>query len=236
MIEFIGKFHPLVLHMPIGFLVAVSIFEGLQLVLRKDFKQAIKHLYIYAALGFTLASILGLALISGNGYTNDLVDKHKWFSLALSAVVIFGAFFNFKDFQKTARGLLLVSLALMTVAGHFGGTITHGEIFPKDPVKMQGSGGTSEFNTKILPILEKKCTRCHGEEKQRGEYRLDTVAELMKAGESGEEPIVRNDPAKSNLIRLILLHEEHEYAMPPEGKTRLTDEETMTLIQWINVL
>ena len=234
MIELIGKFHPLVLHMPIGFLVSVSIFEGLQIILKKDFKQAIKHLYIYSAIGFTLTSLLGLALISGGSYEGDLVDKHKWFSLALSAVVIMGAFLNFKGLIKPARISLGISMILMTLAGHYGGTMTHGELFPQEVVIDHSKNVETDFFTvKVLPILEAKCIRCHGEEKQKGKYRLDSVDSLLKAGSSEEKPIVPGDPGKSNFIRLILLPESHEDVMPPEGKARLSDEEIMTIVQWV---
>ena len=235
MIEIIGKFHPLVLHMPIGFLVAVTIFEGLQIVLQKDFKQAIKHLYVYSALGFTLASLLGLALISGGSYEGNLVEKHKWFSLALTAAVITGAILNFKNKIRPARISLGLSMILMALAGHFGGTMTHGEIFPPETViKENRNEDLSHFSTKVLPILEAKCIRCHGEEKQKGSYRLDTIEFLKKTGDSGKLPIVAGDPAKSYLIRLILLPNDHNDVMPPSNKPRLSDEDKMTLIQWVN--
>ena len=38
----------------------------------------------------------------------------------------------------------------------------------------------------IKPIFEKSCFKCHGEEKQKGKLRLDSVAAVKKGGEDGE--------------------------------------------------
>src|ERR1043166_2738726 len=38
----------------------------------------------------------------------------------------------------------------------------------------------------IKPIFEKSCIKCHGEEKQKGKLRLDSVAAVLKGGEDGQ--------------------------------------------------
>jgi hypothetical protein len=41
----------------------------------------------------------------------------------------------------------------------------------------------------IAPILEAYCVKCHGPDKQKSDFRLDSYEALMQAGESEEDPI-----------------------------------------------
>jgi hypothetical protein len=51
----------------------------------------------------------------------------------------------------------------------------------------------------IKPIFEGTCFRCHGEEKQKGELRLDSLAAALKGGEDGKV-IIPGQSAKSALV------------------------------------
>lgn len=94
-------------------------------------------------------------------------------------------------------------------------------------------GGSGVYAEVLQPAFEKKCYQCHGPEKQKGGYRMDTVEGLFKTGESELEPIVKGKPLDSYLVEVITLPKEDEFVMPPEGKEALTAEETLALIQWI---
>jgi hypothetical protein len=75
--------------------------------------------------------------------------------------------------------------------------------------------------------------KCHGAEKQKGDYRLDTYKHLLIAGESEVEPIKAYIPAASYLVELITLAQDADEVMLPEGKGELSNEEIMTIIRWI---
>ena len=93
--------------------------------------------------------------------------------------------------------------------------------------------GQKTYVREILPILEEKCKKCHGENAQMSDYRLDVEETAFAGGKSGETAIVPGDPAASHLVRVVLLPEAHPKVMPPAGLMPLTDEETMSIIAWI---
>ena len=75
--------------------------------------------------------------------------------------------------------MLVIVLGLMTVTGHLGGTMTHGEGFlgayapawarpilgePAAQTETVSAGETSV----VLATLEDRCYECHGASKQKG--------------------------------------------------------------------
>jgi len=75
---------------------------------------------------------------------------------------------------------------------------------------MQRCGLASEtnvtsvsFKQDIAPLLQKKCVTCHGPDKSKGKFRLDSFESLRKPGESGDLPIVPTAPDRSKLFQLI---------------------------------
>lgn len=87
------------------------------------------------------------------------------------------------------------------------------------------------FAKHIRPILEENCFRCHGERRQRSEYRLDSREAAIKGGEIGQA-IVVGKSAKSSLIRYVAGLEE-DMEMPPSGDP-LTPEQIGLLRAWID--
>ena len=72
------------------------------------------------------------------------------------------------------------------------------------------------FAKDIRPLFEASCFRCHGEERQKGDLRLDSLEAVQKGGEDGKI-LVAGNSAKSPLVAAISgLDEEH--AMPPKRR------------------
>jgi mono/diheme cytochrome c family protein len=85
----------------------------------------------------------------------------------------------------------------------------------------------------IKPIFEKTCFKCHGEDKQKGKLRLDSLAAVKKGGEDGEV-IVAGQSAKSPLV-IAVARLDDDTAMPPEGKGDPLKKEQIGLIRaWID--
>ena len=85
----------------------------------------------------------------------------------------------------------------------------------------------------IKPIFEKSCFKCHGEEKQKGKLRLDSLEATLKGGDDGKvlEP---GKSAESTLVHSIARLDEDE-AMPPTDKGKpLTKEEVGLIRAWID--
>ena len=89
------------------------------------------------------------------------------------------------------------------------------------------------FVEKIKPIFVAKCERCHGAEKQKGDYTLADREIALKGGESELAAIVPGKPMKSFMVELITMHEDEDEVMPPSGKEPLTPEEIGLIIRWI---
>lgn len=88
-----------------------------------------------------------------------------------------------------------------------------------------------DFAKDIQPVLEVACIRCHGEEKKKGDARLDTREALLKGGDNGPS-IVVGKPDESYLIELLTLPDGDPEAMPSKGD-RLTEEEVAAFKEWI---
>ncbi len=80
-------------------------------------------------------------------------------------------------------------------------------------------------------VLAHSCTKCHGQQKQKGGLRLDTREAAMKGGDDGAV-IVAGKPAESELLRRVALAHGHEDAMPPKDGT-LEPADVETLRKWI---
>ena len=89
---------------------------------------------------------------------------------------------------------------------------------------------TSFFESKIRPLLIKRCYECHSaEEKIKGGLRLDTQAGWKLGGDSGPA-IVPGNSEKSLLFQAVS-YDDNDLQMPPEGK--LDDLEIEALKKWI---
>jgi len=73
-----------------------------------------------------------------------------------------------------------------------------------------------DFTKQIRPILADSCYKCHGEKKQKGKLRLDSLEAFQAGGKDGKV-ILSGDPAKSDLYRRIVLPKDDDDVMPPEG-------------------
>src|SRR5690349_12938376 len=77
-----------------------------------------------------------------------------------------------------------------------------------------------DFARDVRPIFAKSCVSCHGPEKQKSNYRLDSRPHALKGGDLGNRPILPGDSAHSPLIQYVAgVHP--DVTMPPKGE-RLT--------------
>ncbi len=84
------------------------------------------------------------------------------------------------------------------------------------------------FEQNVRPLLAQNCYSCHGEKKQKGGLRLDSIESILKGGESGPA-VVPGKPEESLLVGAV------NYAgpeMPPSGK--LAPEKVAVLTGWIS--
>lgn len=92
-------------------------------------------------------------------------------------------------------------------------------------------GAPIDFDRQIKPILEEKCYRCHGDEKVKGDLRLDSPTRIMAGGENGEV-LIAGQPNESSLYVLTTYPKDDPDYMPKKGKG-LSRSEQVLLKSWI---
>lgn len=126
MTEFIGSFHPLLVHLPIGILLLAALFQLLSL--KEKFQSLYPAIGIALFLGMLSAvasCISGLFLSNTDDYDEALIFKHQWFGITVALISIVAWYLNRKKSQHTKWATALMVL-LITITGHLGGSITHG--------------------------------------------------------------------------------------------------------------
>lgn len=244
--EYFGNFHPLVVHLPIGFLV-VFLLLGLFIPRQKliDAYSIIRLILLTSALFATASSITGYILSISGSYDQEVVSNHKWFGIVLTIVnwiIYFKLDYLLHTSIRNFRLSLVFVLVMLTVTGHAGGSLTHGSEFltppppdqwlafgPKEKRKITMSSTALEA-TSI--ILEENCYACHGRSKQKGELRLDSKEAILKGGEDGK--IIAEHAADSRIMELLLLPIDDDDHMPPKEKKQLADVEINYLAWWID--
>ncbi len=95
------------------------------------------------------------------------------------------------------------------------------------------AAGIAFFESKVRPLLIKRCYECHSEEKgkRKGGLTLDVRAGWEAGGDSGPA-IIPGKPEKSLLIEAIH-HGDPDLAMPP--KEKLSDSEIAVLEEWVKM-
>ena len=46
-----------------------------------------------------------------------------------------------------------------------------------------------DYQSQVRPILKERCFKCHGEKKQKGKLRLDSLERILAGGESGPKVV-----------------------------------------------
>lgn len=131
---FPGRFHPLVVHLPIALLLVAFLFEYAG-TLRpfRHLRDSVPALLLLAALGAALAVVHGCLLAAGGGDFPTAVQHHLWAGVTVAV----GAFllpplrvaaFGFGNLLwKSLYHILLVGTVLVLAgAAHLGGNLTHG--------------------------------------------------------------------------------------------------------------
>lgn len=256
--QLIGRLHPLIVHLPIGFIILGLVFQWYSRK-KEAYVIVLPSIYLWGGVSAILACITGYLQYLGEGYSFDTVKWHLWFGIAT-------AFFAFVMYAKTkpikALGFLgTIPMALLSVlffvlisfTGHQGGNITHGEDYLIEPLpssvksvlgvpsfgEMEIAINASNWEDALLydqvikPILNNRCVSCHNPKKTKGELLLHTPEGLIEGGEHGSV-LLEGNAEKSELYTRMVLPMDHEDHMPPEGKTQPTKEEILLLRAWID--
>ena len=126
---FIGRFHPLVVHLPIGFLLLGTFF--LLLSLHERFvllKPAVSFSFGAGALASLIAIITGYFLSGSGDYDEDILANHQLMgyvttALAFTAWLLYRkSFFAFQSGRRFKWLTAVLVLGIVSYTGHLGGS------------------------------------------------------------------------------------------------------------------
>lgn len=257
---FWGHFHPLIVHLPIGFLLIAGLLELDRLTRRKSVSaHTITLILFWSAVSATIACVFGYMLSLAGGYDSETLALHKWqgIGVAFLAWIAWGVKSeNLGRVVSFATLLYLpalgIALMLLLSTGHLGGNLTHGSDYltqyapgpirslaglsPKQPVvKIEPITDVNQaavYGQIINPILQTRCVQCHNADKAKAGLRLDTPEKIKQGSEDGPV-LVAGSSRNSALVKSCLLPEEDDHHMPPKGKPQLTDSQIALLTWWI---
>jgi WD40 repeat protein len=99
------------------------------------------------------------------------------------------------------------------------------------PLRAGPADDGGAFSTRVAPVLVQKCQGCHGAEKAKGGYRVDTFEQLSKAGDGGTAPITPGHPEDSELFRRITA-KDPKRRMPQKDEA-LPAEQIAAIERWL---
>ena len=176
-IYFLGRFHVLVLHLPLGVLILAIGFEILARRRRlaldgpSPLEPAMPLIWGFGALSALATVALGYMHASEPGFTGPAVNYHRWAgtALAFTATLVWAWRGDApRSFAKLWPVSLLALLVLLFVTGHLGGALTHG---PDYLTQFAPGAGRAAARPKVTdvamadiyldvigPLFARKCT------------------------------------------------------------------------------
>lgn len=251
--QFIGRFHPLWVHLPIGILLVAVLFDWLSGRERfQQLKGSVSLLYFLGALAAAFSCLTGYLLSRSGDYAGATLVQHQWLGIS-TAVIAFSVYFLKKrDYLKEGRSAKLAAILLfllVSMTGHLGGSLTHGAdylyVYMPQPFKSWFVGKEEPkpvitnvqealvYEDIIVPILKESCYKCHSAQKQKGKLRLDSRDFIAAGGKSGKILLDQLKPEESEILRRIHLPLRDDEHMPPNEKDELTDAQKELLAWWI---
>lgn len=139
LVAYLGKLHPLAVHLPIGILVAGALAELLAVLRRKESYEEVSFFcVVVGALAAVVTAALGWAAGANAHYSGEMgfvLESHRWAGTATAALATGTALLavvgkRVKNRRRLLRAgyrvFLVLTVAAMTLAGHLGATLIYG--------------------------------------------------------------------------------------------------------------
>src|SRR5438552_6297821 len=261
--QFLGRFHPLVVHFPIGLVLLVAALEC------AGFFRNGKHLQASASFLLPLpafpaltAVFLGWLLARSGGYEGRLVTRHMWGGVSLAAALLLCCAVRESN-AKLYGTALFATVCLMAWTSDQGGKLTHGEGFLTEfmPANLRAVLGVPAPENKHTPTTNEvgiAAVSASAPGKVSVTFFASRVAPIFqdkcvqchgaqkKKGKlrldtfenvmrGGKDGVIvkPGDPSGSEVFRRITLPRDNKDAMPAEGKPGPTEAEIKIIEMWI---
>lgn len=256
LLYFLGRFHVLALHLPIGILLLAVLLECLVRKPRfQNLEPGMPIVWLAGASTAVVTVTLGYMHAAEGGFDGPGVNLHRWNGVLLAGFAFVVWAWRVESAATYARAwpiAVIGTTALLVATGHYGGNLTHGSTYLVQyaPGPLRALAGLSDesgprppvtdlaaadiYLDVVSPALERRCASCHNDDKRRGKLTLTSHARIMQGGESGPV-LVPGHPAQSDLYRRITLPRDHIDFMPKDGKTPLSPQEIAAIEWWISI-
>ncbi|MEO8464781.1 MAG: c-type cytochrome domain-containing protein [Gammaproteobacteria bacterium] len=246
---FLGRFHVLALHLPIGIVIVAVVLD---FVARREryraLAQASPFLWGAAAVSAVVTVALGYLHFAEGGFAGPSGNAHRLLGTITAAVILFGWWLATRPaapWLKLVIGVL--ALGLVSATGHYGGNLTHGSTFmleyapgflrpllgaeTKRP-RPTSVAAADPYLDVVQPLLYQRCGSCHNGDKREGSFSMASYESTLAGGDTGRA-IVPGDVERSELYFRITRPADDENVMPAEGKTPPTKDQIAILKWWI---
>lgn len=249
--------------MPVTLLCLAALLEVFTLRnYNSKLRPGINLLVVLGAIGAVISAVLGWMLAGQEEYGGDTLAIHRWTGVATAVLGVVATLFLYAvekksrwNLIKVYRSVLIFSAVGVTAAGHYGASLTHGDVYLASVIPWSDdyegepdisnninlvslkSGGALDheqevaLSVQVRTIFAHSCYKCHSSDKIKGELRLDNKEMVFKGGESGPA-FVPGDPGNSEIVRRINLPRSHKESMPGKGRA-LSKEEIELITFWI---
>ncbi len=251
---FLGRFHILIVHVPIGLLCIAFFVEMLgRMGICSGWQHQTLPMLWFGTLGAAAATIAGYLLMVGEQTEGRNMFWHMWTGFGVVALGVLSLILKVCNWSFLLLLVLLGNLVLIGISSHFGGNMVHTNTYlseyapdqlkpflghPKEELSAADKGISMEdwsiYDDIIQPIFDDKCTECHNEDKIKGDLRMDSFAWLAKGGDITDQEWVPGDAEDSELYFRVTIDPDDDDFMPPGDREHMTPDEIALLGWWIN--
>jgi uncharacterized membrane protein len=246
---FLGRFHVLALHLPIGIvIVAVVLDFAARRERYKALAQAAPFLWGAAALSAVLTVALGYLHFAEGGFAGPSGNAHRLLGTTTAVVMLLGWWLATRPVAAWGKSVVgVLALALVSVTGHYGGNLTHGSTFLLEyapgflrsllgeetkRAKPASVAAADPYLDVVQPLLNQRCGTCHNGNKREGSFSMASYESTLAGGDTGRA-IVPGNLEASELYFRITRPADDDKLMPAEGKTPPTKDQIAIVKWWI---
>jgi uncharacterized membrane protein len=253
--QFVGRFHPPSVHLPIALLILVPVLELAGRTRRFPvLLPAVDFLLGVAVATAIAAAFLGWCLARSGSYSGPLMTQHMWGGLLVASVAWACWYVRAQTApfgQRAYPVLIIAAAAVVSFTGYRGGQLSQGEnhlteFMPESLAGMLGVGVTGDapsnspnggpntfYGARIQPLFSSHCVSCHGRSKHKSNLRLDSYEATMRGGSHGVV-IKAGEAQKSELLRRVTLPHTDDDFMPADKKRPLSPADIKSIEAWIS--
>jgi uncharacterized membrane protein/mono/diheme cytochrome c family protein len=250
---FLGRFHVLALHLPIGIVIAAVVLDWLARRPRyAALAQASPFLWGAAAISAVFTAALGYMHFAEGGFTGPSASAHRLWGTITAVAALDAWWLAARGRRRGVAGAAqltagIVMLVLVSITGHYGGNLTHGTTFlgeyapsflrsligaaPRRPSPTSVAAADPYLDV-VQPLLEQRCGTCHNDDKRESGFSVGSYDSTLVGGDTARAIVPANVVASEAVYRVSLPPDDDAF-MPAEGKTPLTAAQVAILEWWV---